>query len=738
MGKMHLTRSAAARLLGFAFFLLAAAFCLFWAGRLVAAGADERQDYLILNDEYSQILEADPEEGITQSFDWPAGSPLYGLRLDVAAFGRVNRGVAHLNLYDPAGNLAASAICDMTELLDNTFYGFVFEKAYCSQEDTGTEPLTFRFWYEPETGEDRLGLWASEGVPAGQKSARAGQTDLEATLAMQATSGYTGTLVSDAYRWLALGLAVMLGAGWLCVGRKVPVQRLFCLCGALLGLGFALVLPPLCGPDEYAHGASAYALASKLSGQPAYNEAGELYMRACDASYMTDETGPSGAFVYADWLRQLGQGGNSPQLTEAVSVRSAGSAAYLYLPSALGMLLGRTLGLSFYGVWLLGRLGSLAAYLALGTWALRRMPFGKNLLFTALVLPSTLGLAAGLSADTLTIGCSFALTALCLDCAFGRRQVRGGDLCGLVLLSALLGPGKAVYILLVGLVFLIPAECYSSPRRCVLVRCLTVGAAGLGWAFYNLEYIRYILRDVNEWAVWGGLVLLAVLAVLLPRLLRFWKALAPRYKRLSLAAALVLAVLAAAVGLYALRLGGDLTPQQLAEGIQPNGDSIYTYSVGYTLRHLPQVAELLVNSVIAQGFFWLQQLLGACPGEPIVHQLELNGLLTLALFCLVVLASLSAGEKRLPARAAWGAGGICLGVTALITAACLTWTPVNYQIIFGLQGRYLLPLLPLLMLLLGKNRWLTLTRPREGALQMEGLCLSTLALLNTLCLFAAL
>ena len=92
MGKMHLTRSAAARLLGFAFFLLAAAFCLFWAGRLVAAGADERQDYLILNDEYSQILEADPEEGITQSFDWPAGSPLYGLRLDVAAFGRVNRG----------------------------------------------------------------------------------------------------------------------------------------------------------------------------------------------------------------------------------------------------------------------------------------------------------------------------------------------------------------------------------------------------------------------------------------------------------------------------------------------------------------------------------------------------------------------------------------------------------------------------------------------------------------------
>ncbi len=726
------------RLAAFAVFVLAALFCLYWAGRLVAAGADDRREYLILNDEYSRILEVDPAQGLTQPFSWPAGSPLYGLRLDVAAFGRVNRGVAHLELYDPAGNLAASASCDMTELLDNTFYGFVFEKAYCSPKAEGDEALTLRFWYEPETGEDRLGLWASEGVPAGQAGARQGQTELGGTLAIQALSGYTGTLVSDAYRWLAAGLAVMLVAGWLCVAKKIPLHRTFCLCGALLGLGFAVVLPPLCGPDEYAHGASAYALASRLGGQPAYNEAGELYMRACDAPYMTDETGPSGAFVYADWLRQLGQGGNSSQLTETVSVRSSGSASYLYLPSALGVMAGRALGLSFYGVWLLGRLGSLAAYLALGTWALRRMPFGKTLLFTALILPSTLGLAASFSADTLVIGLSFAFTALCLGCAYGQRPVGWRQVLELVVLAALLGPGKAVYILLVGLVFIIPAEKFPSPRRSALVRCLVLAASLAGWLVYNLEYVRYILRDVNEWAVWGGIVLLAALAAALPWLVRLWRGLGARPRRLALGGAALLVVLAAAVGLYALRLGGNLTPQQLAEGIQPNGDSIYTYSVGYTLRHLPQVAKLLVDTGIQQGNYWLSQLLGACPGEPIVHQLELNGLLTLGLFCLVVLASLSPGPKRLPVRAAWGIGGLCLGVAALVTAACLTWTPVNYQVIFGLQGRYLLPLLPLLMLLLGQNRWLTLTRPREGVLQVGGLCLSCLALLDTLCLFAAL
>ena len=207
-----------------------------------------------------------------------------------------------------------------------------------------------------------------------------------------------------------------------------------------------------------------------------------------------------------------------------------------------------------------------------------------------------------------------------------------------------------------------------------------------------------------------------------------------------LAAAAVLLVLVLAAGLHLLHLGGALTEQQKLEGIQPNGDSIYTYSVGYSLRNLPDVLRLLIASVIDRGPFLVQQLLGACPGEPIIHHLELNLLLTLGLFGLVVLASLGrSGKKpRLPRGAAWGVGLLCLGVAGLVTAACLTWTPINYEVLFGLQGRYLLPVLPLLMLLVGQNRWLTLQTDGAHGLRIAALCLSSLALLDTLCLFAAL
>ena len=46
---------------------------------------------------------------------------------------------------------------------------------------------------------------------------------------------------------------------------------------------------------------------------------------------------------------------------------------------------------------------------------------------------------------------------------------------------------------------------------------------------------------------------------------------------------------------------GGLTPEQLVGSIQPNGDSIYTYSVGYICRNLPATIKLLLRSVSAQG-----------------------------------------------------------------------------------------------------------------------------------------
>ena len=55
------------------------------------------------------------------------------------------------------------------------------------------------------------------------------------------------------------------------------------------------------------------------------------------------------------------------------------------------------------------------------------------------------------------------------------------------------------------------------------------------------------------------------------------------------------------------------------------------------------------------------------------------------------------------------------GGALLTVAGCLLWTPIRYETLYGLQGRYFLPILPLLLLACLPRRLATV--PDEGAAQ---------------------
>ena len=65
-------------------------------------------------------------------------------------------------------------------------------------------------------------------------------------------------------------------------------------------------------------------------------------------------------------------------------------------------------------------------------------------------------------------------------------------------------------------------------------------------------------------------------------------------------------------------------------------------------------------------------------------------------------------------RKMWGAL-IFVGVAAAASLACVMWTPINYTHVFGIQGRYFLPVLPLLLVAF-ENRLLILRKEINGCL----------------------
>ena len=88
-----------------------------------------------------------------------------------------------------------------------------------------------------------------------------------------------------------------------------------------------------------------------------------------------------------------------------------------------------------------------------------------------------------------------------------------------------------------------------------------------------------------------------------------------------------------------------------------------------------------------------------------------------------------AGNRTLLGRrTGFGVLGIILCVAAASLVVALNWTPINYETLFGMQGRYWLPVLPLALLLAKGNRSVCARRDlsRGAALAVTACTLLTL------------
>lgn len=725
---------------------LAAAFALAWAGYTLHQAGKNQSEYRIVHDEYVEkqgLYPIDPAAGLVQGLPAGEGETLYGVRLMFVTGGRVAQGAFRVALESADGQTLAACDGDMTMLLDGAFVDVIFASPVTLEKGSGYQ---LHVTFAPATAEDKAGLVYGEGDPAMPLTDAAEASAPGRTAALQYITNYTGTgYALRAFAPLAalVFLAVMAG-WWLIFIRRAKAHVCFAFFAAALGLVFALITPPLGGPDEYGHLASAYALANRITGQPGITEGpdGEslLAMRECDAEYMRDSSGPIGILAYKTMTDELFSTGNSGELTASAQVSPPYSVVALqYLPQALGILLARALGLGFHAMLLLARLGSAAVFAALGALAVRLAPARKNVFFAAGLLPMALSLAGSVSADTLVNGLALVFTALCLRGLLCAEQLGRAEQAGLLVLAALIGPMKAVYLVLVGLCLPIPAAALGGKKRSRAFKALVCLAALAGWLWFNGATVGYMLRSVDTYRIVYILVRLVPLAA--AAALVWWRwGKRPWFKKAALAAAVVLVlVLARGVLWVAANSGETLTPEEYAASIQPNGESTYVYSFGYILSHIPQTVKLLVNTLGSELPRYLQGLVGALPGEPIVYGLEVSWLLTIALLALLVWACLQPVEAKplLGGSARWTLALVALAVAALSMLAALCWTPINLTTVFGMQGRYLLPVLPAMLLLFSEGRTLCLRRPTDGALRFAAGALAAAVALQSLVLFAS-
>lgn len=742
------------------------ALVLAWAGYDLSQRVDEEPVYQIINDTYSRTVEIPADGGLVQALPVHGGQTLYGMRLNLTIYDHAfATGQLHTELTDEAGQVLARGSLDCITLKDNTFAAMIFEQPYTPAE---SRMLYLHVWYDGTTDADAgcpLGLWASEatvflaeeGYPTDPMALRryAAQDNLNATAAVQYVVDYSGHWS----RTLSVILGVLIFAAvllaFVLLTRHGALWTVVLVCGALLGGAFSIVTPPLVGPDEYTHMANSYQAASELLGQPLTNgeeDGWHLLVRSCDAPYFDAQTGDISIFAYKEYLSHLGDTAPSAVTDTSSNFTVGGSFnRTLYLGQTLGVALARALGRGFHAMLLAGRLGNLLVYLVLATLAVALMPKRWQALLTCVaLLPQTLQLAASFSADATVLGLVFCFLALCF--ALRERPARRAELVLLAVLAFLIGPAKAIYLPVPALVLMVPAA-HLDPRRHpaaptvklakwqvrpgILVKILALVLAVLGWVYLNMGALLYATRDVDNVGLTRAAVAVVIAAALLG--LVYWKI--HRNPRLKKAFFGVLAVcLCVAVPVMFWRLThmwGGLTPEQLVNSVQANGDSIYTYSAGYICRNLPGTIKLLLRSVSAEGAAWLQGLLGTALGEPIVYPIAVSWLLGVGLVLMLLAAALPRPEdSALPGRVRAGGWVIVALVVGLTFFAALSWTPINYTTIFGVQGRYWLPVLPLALILLGSTRTFAVRRSIARPAAMVMVCLTSLVLLQGTGLYA--
>lgn len=708
-----------------------------WVGYDLQERLGNTPSYEIINDDYSQIIDI-PADGLTQAMPLKASQPFYGVRFKFSTHGQLYKsGMTMVEAYNEAGEQILFAAGNFLNIWDDTFTEFTCNEAYIPDHD---ETLTIRL-YNESAWDGPLGVWASEGEVSGMPLSVTDGDTLNATMAMQRVSDFTGSWPAALAARLQKPLAAAVFIAVLLAMLHAPLYLFVPAVGLALGVTFTYVTPALVAPDEYTHLAAAYELASTWSGQTAADEDGNLLLRECDAAHFGTKTGDIGVLAYKnEAIAETSEPGSPDVLTTHSEVK-AGQGSGSYLAQALGIRLARAQGKNFYTMLLYGRLANLILYLLLAALAVWLAPTSLCGLFACVaLLPMPLQLAASLSPDAAVLGLVFSFTALCLRLR-GEKAVWWQKIL-LIVLGGLTAPGKAIYLPVILLCLLIPAEnlTYDGnptvkflgeelPGGCC-IHAATLALAFCFWLAANLNAVAYAARDMNTTVLVTAAAAAAVLLVLaLAAYLKLHKR--PKvffWCKVAFAAVLVVGAVG---GVYAVsHMGGGLDPDQLTM-TYPNGDSIWTFSFGYICRNIPATVKLLLRTLPEQGALWLQGLLGTTLGEPIVYRIDVSWLLGVGLLLAVLAAALPRQDEPalLGRRSKAGTAGISLCVVLAVLAAALNWTPINYQTLFGLQGRYLLPILPLALLLVKSSKKLAL---RGDVSHAAALCTSTLTMLTLL------
>lgn len=421
--------------------------------------------------------------------------------------------------------------------------------------------------------------------------------------------------------------------------EKLKIEKVFLICIIPIGMIYTLLIPPGLVPDEWVHMQNEFSLSSQIMKK-------EINMKITmkkseNDMHNIDTITPNNDYYDYIYSNLFKFDDNNEYVN--VEVESFDfSQIFAYFPAVIGITFSRIINLGAVTTVYVGRLFNFIFYTTLTFYAIKKIPFGKLLLFTITMLPMASHQMFTLSYDTVINSSAFFCIAYGLFFVYQSKDIQIKDivlygLCGILLLA---NKGSAYAFILI-----IPI------------------------------LAKYFNPNGNKIAKKTKIIIFLILLISILFL---------NYK-------------------YFINAKLSTPIKSASSGIVPwSGTESYTISSMF--QDIPDTISLYVNTFIQSGNYYINTAIGSSLGWLILNMPN-----WIIIFWKGLLITSSIAEKSSKEVFTYKHKLlyflISLAVILVVMLAmALAWTPRNYKVIQGVQGRYFIPIIFLLLIILQNSK----------------------------------
>lgn len=264
---------------------------------------------------------------------------------------------------------------------------------------------------------------------------------------------------------------------------KKSLHVVYFILGLTLGLSFWAIIPVGVVPDEAMHIYSSYSVSNKMLGLQKMDNDDELLMRDCDSAFefYTDQNYYNNE-NYDKYLSNI-DSHMDVFSSRVYSHPYITTNTYLYIVSAIGITVGRLFSLNSTQTYLIARLFNLIFFVCMTSFAIKKIKYGKVLLFAIALLPCTIQQGMAVTYDV-PINVMFFLSFTYMVNCFYCRDVKLTRLDKILFLLSCVGlvlvkSHAYIFIAILPVALIIWRKAYSMINRKLIYFTLLLGLISL-------------------------------------------------------------------------------------------------------------------------------------------------------------------------------------------------------------------------------------------------------------------